>query len=207
MVNHNIARLADDEADLIGEGLLALIRIDERLARTKQTESTFRRERYRLERACRRFTAAALHRDEVQGAKEGTMTEADGRGSREEETMAAAQVNPLQPAITALEELKAAVLDRVGKEGGNLNSRMRVNFNTVGLALRINTMIEHEKAATGQIEQPVTACAMTGCVALAVNEQQQYCDVHQPRGRSSATRPALRPALPRRLRQLRLPFE
>jgi len=45
------------------------------------------------------------------------------------------QLNPLQPALDALAELKADTLQRVGQQGGNLNKRMRSNIRTVSLAL------------------------------------------------------------------------
>jgi len=45
------------------------------------------------------------------------------------------QLNPLQPALDALAELKADTLQRVGQQGGNLNRRMRSNIRTVSLAL------------------------------------------------------------------------
>ena len=45
------------------------------------------------------------------------------------------QLNPLQPALDALAELKADTLERVGQQGGNLNRRMRSNIRTVSLAL------------------------------------------------------------------------
>jgi hypothetical protein len=68
----------------------------------------------------------------------------------------AAQMNPLQPALEALDELKADVLERVGKEGGNLNRRMRSNLNTVGLALtQFNTIL----AMTSTIAQQTQVIA------------------------------------------------
>jgi len=45
-----------------------------------------------------------------------------------------AQDNVLQPALDALASLRSD-MRRIGKEGGNLNGKIKANLNTIGVAL------------------------------------------------------------------------
>lgn len=77
-------------------------------------------------------------------------------------------VSPMKPALDALADLRANVLERVGKEGGNLNGRLRANFNTVETALRqfdtvasMNRTIAQQSQLVAKVMNDMSRLALT----------------------------------------------
>jgi len=70
--------------------------------------------------------------------------------------MTAQQQNPVQPALDALAVLRAEVLERVGKEGGNLNGKLKANFNVIDATLSQFATIAEMQGTIGQQTQLVS---------------------------------------------------
>lgn len=65
------------------------------------------------------------------------------------------QQSAVQPALDALALLRADVLERVGKEGGNLNGKLRANFAAIEATLRSFDTIEGMNKTISQQSQLV----------------------------------------------------
>jgi hypothetical protein len=70
--------------------------------------------------------------------------------------MTAQQQNAVQPALDALATLRADVLERVGKEGGNLNGKLKANFNVIEATLSQFATIAAMTGTIGQQTQLVS---------------------------------------------------
>jgi hypothetical protein len=70
--------------------------------------------------------------------------------------MTAAQQNSVQPALDALTDLRADVLERIGKGGGNLNGKLKANFNVIEATLISFSTITTMSGTIGQQTQLVS---------------------------------------------------